>query len=844
MKKRLLCALLLPVFIFTACSGEIEEEEPMYIYGYDGDSEEEIVIDNGSLALHFDPLSTKFYVEDKRSGKLWYSNHPDIEDDTSATAINKRQMQSQLTLTYSNNAGSTALLDNYDYSVSKGLYEFQLIENGIEVSYSIGDIERVYYIPYAVPEARMNEYLSQMEKSEQRKIEQYYKKYDINKLGLADNKSEILAKYPDFETTNVYELRDTIQPYLKVQLEDLFAKYGYNEDDYYSDLEIYNFTSTVDKPTFNITIRYELIGDELVVTVPLNKVEYKADYPITELNVLPYFASGGIEDEGYMFVPDGSGGIINFNNGKFNQNVYTNSVYGWDEGLYREAIISDNKANYPVFGVENNGASILCIIEEGASYANIKADVSGRGSNFNNIYAQYAMLHKETMDISAKSDKTVLLFEKSLPDEDLVQRYIFCKETGYVAMAAEYRDYLMNRYPELQKITETGVPVAVEIVGAVNKTQYRVGLPFDLPLGLTSYKEAEQMVEDLTSRGFQNVNYRLTGWFNKSVQHTVPVNVKLISELGGSGDFKSLVNTVNSGNGDLFLEADFLYMRDDALFDGFNTNSDAARYVNRERVESYPYSFVWYGERERWGKLSYLARPEYMMSLIDNFKTKINSYNADNIAFRTVGNNLAGDYDERRSVSREASMNMQIDKLRELSAAGTGIMVNNGYVYTVPFADFIIDMPLSYQGFSIIDYEVPFYQIVLHGLVNYSGRPINLAEDYTLNILRSIETGAGLAFSFMKEETSILQETKFHQFYSNEYDKWIDDATEIYNKFNDEFYEIYNQLIVNHTVLDSGVTVTEYENGTKAVVNKSDSDYNYNGNVIKSRDYLLVKGGA
>lgn len=840
----LMLAGMLLLISLTACKAESAEEDEVIIYGFDGSEQDEYVIENENLAMNFFPETTSFTLTDKSSGNVWYSNPQGASEDGKADVVTKRLMQSQFSLKYSNGSGVTGDLDSFYYSVSKGLYEFEILENAIEVNYTVGDIDRVYYIPYAVPESRMLEFHSQMEKSEQRKIDEFYRKYDINKLRATDDKSALLASYPDLENEPIYVLRDTIQPFVKSQIETMFEKYGYTAEDYEADMARYQTVNENTKPTYNVTLRYELDGDSFKVSVPYEKIDYNPDYPIVEFNLLPYFGSGGLEDEGYLFVPDASGALINFNNGRTSQNPYVNSVYGFDEGLYREAVVSDNKAYMPVFGIHNNNNTILCIIEEGASYANVKADISGRNSSFNTVYANYAMVHKETMDISAKSDKTVLLFERGLPNEQIVQKYVLCGNGGYVGMAKKYRDYLTERNPELTKITEADVPVAIELIGAVNSTQFVAGIPFDLPLKLSTYKDMTQMVNGIADAGIKNIDYRLIGWFNKSVQHTVPTSVNLISKLGSSKDFKNVISAINNSGNEVYLDADFLYMRDDKLFDGFSTNSDAARYVNRERIESYPYSFIWYGERDSWGKLSYLARPAYMMELIDDFSKTINKkFGVNNIAFRSEGSRLAGDYNEKRLVSREASMNMQIEKFKQLNSSGTKAMINSGYIYAAAYADFIVDAPLSYQGFGILDAEVPFYEIVLHGLVSYSGRAVNLSEDYSGNILNLAETGAGLFFSFMKEETSVLQLAKYHQYYGNEYDKWINDAKTIYEQFTQDFSGIYNQFIVNHTILEKDVTITEYENGTKVLVNKLEIDYNYNGETIPARSYKVMKGG-
>jgi hypothetical protein len=642
----------------------------------------------------------------------------------------------------------------------------------------------------------------------------------------------------------MYVLRDTTQEYMKEAMEGLFAQTGYTIDDYSEDASLYTVPEGADKPAFNVTLRYTLDGKSLLLNVPFDRIAYRTAYPITQLSLLPYMGAGGIDDKGYLFVPDGSGALIYFNNKKQNQLAYNNDVYGWDEATPRDAIVNDNKALFPVFGIQKNGNAMLCIIEEGASYATVRADVSGRNSSWNNVYPQFNMVHGAKMDISGRSDRSVYLYERNLPaGEGITLRYTPCTSNGYVGMAKEYRSWLMQKYPSLGTRSGNGVSIAVEIVGAVNKTQHRLGVPIDLPLKLTSYKETEGMINDFDKWGWKNVRIKLTGWFNRSVEHSIPSKIKLIGELGSKKDFRKMTFAAEKNSYEIFPEADFLYIRNVKLFDGFDLYRDAARYVNRKRIEKYPFSFVWFGERTRWGKLSYLARPAYMISLIDKFMSKSAKFNLHNIAFRSMGAKLSGDYHEKRLVSREASMKMRQKKLIELSEKGTGVMLNMGYAYAVPWASFITDMTIDDQGFGITDVSVPFYQIVLHGLVPYTGPAINLAEDYTKNLMKTIESGAGLYFSFMAEETTELQETKFRQFYANEYDKWSPDANALYQQFTTNFAGLYDQAIANHTILPEGLTITEYEDGTRVIVNGGDIDVHYEGVVIKARSYAVLRQG-
>ncbi|WP_461248480.1 DUF5696 domain-containing protein, partial [Treponema sp. R6D11] len=249
-----------------------------------------------------------------------------------------------------------------------------------------------------------------------------------------------------------------------------------------------------------------LDGKSLIVNVPFDKIGFRAAYPITQLALLPFMGCGSMTDSGYMLVPDGSGSLIYFNNQKQNQLPYNIRVYGWDEAMPRDAVISDNKALFPAFGIHKNGASLFCVIEEGAAYASVRADVSGRNSSWNIVYPVFDIVHGALMDIAGRNQRAVYLYEAALPEgESITLRYTPCAEPGYMGMAKEYRSWLLNNYPVLQNRHVTdGVPTAVEIIGAVNKTQHRLGLPFDLPLKLTSYKETEKMIKDFVALGWKN----------------------------------------------------------------------------------------------------------------------------------------------------------------------------------------------------------------------------------------------------------------------------------------------------------------------------------------------------
>lgn len=840
MKNRCKLLLLLVIAfllgVMSACSKE-EVDDSIEVYSYDEIDEKEIVLENDNLEFHFFPETTQFYIVKKSTGHIWRSN----PEDTSDQGGFRKELESTITIRYNTESGSKTLLNNYGLSIEKGNYTYEKLDNGIKVNYTIGNVNKVYYIPRAVPESRFLEFYDKMSKSAQNQISMSYRIYDIDNLRKSDDKDALIAAYPDIVDEPIYVLMDGTPDYLIEMAEEKFAEVGYTPEDYEIDEARYESTSSQDVPVFNVSIIYELQDDGLEVSIPLKEIDYKQKYPIVEIRPLPFFGAGGKNDKGFIFVPDGSGAIINFNNEKYTQNSYKSDVYGWDYGISRDAVIDETRVNMPLFGISNNGSSFICILDEGNSYAYIEADVSGGSHDYNFGAANYNLIHSEMMDISAKSDRTVRMFEDELPDEVLTQKYIFLDDDDYVSMAVAFRDYLMDRFPELKKRTESDLPVAVEIIGAIDRTKHYMGIPFRRPFKLTSYKEALEMTKELKDAGITDLSIHYNGWFNDGILHKAPNKVKLISELGNKKDFENLISYTNDNNIDLYLAATIQFVYNNSLTDNFVRVRDAAKHVNRKIVELAPYSPVYFGRQDDL-YIYYLAKPSYYLNNLDIYAKEIARFGAKGIAFEDIGKILSADYNRKNLVSREKAKKLQMERLKELSSQGYNIMIHSGNIYAVPYADFIVNVNLATKGYNIIDEEIPFYEIALHGLISYAGSPINISPNYYEDLLKTVETGAGLYFSFMAADIFALRDSRYTNYYSSDFNERKDDAINLYYKMKTDLGHIYNQFITDHQKLAKGVYMTEYEDGTQVIVNYNERAYTHKGKEIPAKDYI-VEGG-
>ena len=815
-------------------------EELIRVNAYENE-EEKVTLENDSLKLVMDTATTQFSIQDKKSKKTWYSNPQGIEEDELALASEKDKLNSTLLLTYSTINGVDTLFNNYRYSIANGIYDIEQGNDYIKVCYSIGDTDKEYVIPPVIKAERMEELISAMPKSEGNKVRDYYKKYDINKLGKKDNKEELLASYPILATDVIYVIRDTTKDNIKSKLEVYFAEAGYTLEEYQEDKELNQNVKSSDKPVFNVNVIYRLDGDNLVVEVPLEEIEYKEDYPVYNLSVLPYFGAGGTKDEGYMLVPEGGGALINFNNGKTSQNSYFSNLYGWDMAQDREAIVHETRAYYNVFGAAKDDASFLCIVEEGAPYASIQADISGKNHNFNYVNAVYSLLHREQYDVSDRITATMYVYEDELPKENLVQRYCFVDSDDYSEMANCYRSYLAKKYEGYLNLNdETDTPVSVEIVGAIDKVRQFMGVPVSRPLELTTYKEAEGIINDLLVDGFKNMSVKLSGWMNGGVNQKILKKIKPVSDLGSKKDLTNMIQSAAANGVDVYLDGITNYAYNSGLKEGFFTYTDAARFVSKERAELYKYSTVDYDKRES-QDTHFLLRSDLIAEMAGNLVNGAKAYNA-NVSFSDYGYELSSDFYRKDLVSRQAAMVKQADELKAVKDSGMKVMINMGNDYAVAYADRIVNMDLGGSEYTIIDKAIPFYQMALHGYVDYMGEPLNLAANCEDELLKSAEYGAGLSFTMMKETAFTLQNTLYYQYYGADFDAWRQKAVEIYNRYNGEMGHVFNQEMVNHEFISDMLTCTTYEDGTKVYVNYSYDDAKLpSGTTISARDYLVER---
>lgn len=797
------------------------------------------ILENEHLKLELDADTTHFTLTNKEDGAVWHAVPEDASRDPIALAGSKNLLQSTLALTYSTDNGVRTLYDNFEYSIKNQVYEIAADEDQIRIDYTLGRITRAYFIPEVIPVPRMEGFMAQLTKQQSRKVLDSYRKYDPARLK-ENQLAELTEKYPKLAEGPVYALRDNVKDFLKEEFEGLFESIGYSYEDYQEDQADAGTALSKKAAIFNVSVIYRLSGGDLLVEVPLNSIQYSADFMPIRLNILPNFGAGSTKDSGFMLVPEGGGGVIRFNNGKTTQNGYFANVYGWDYATWRSAVVHETNARFPVFGVMKNGSAFLCMMEDQASNASLAAEVSGRGNSYNTISASYNLLHYDAFNVTDRTTETIYMYEQGLPEGAITQRYRFLATQDTNRLADAYRDYLMDRYPSLKPTKKQGLPLSLEIIGAIDKVQQRGGLPVSLPIRLTSFQEAAGIVQDIAQATRANLHVRLSGALNGGIQQKILKKVKLVPQLGSPGDFARMAEDIHQAGATLYLNGITAFALNSGVTDGFLPLRDAARFTTRESVALYQYSNVWYGTREGDAPY-YLLKPDLSITMMQALASAAREHGAKGVAYGDVGLLLSSDYNPRQTVTRDLVARMQTEEMDRTRASGLATMIRGGNLYALPQADLVTDMDLRGVPYFVLDESLPFIHMALHGLVHYTGQPLNLAGDWQEELLLCAQRGAGLAFVFMAEEPLVLHDTSYSEYFGASYPLWANQAREIITSYEEALGGIFHQRMTGFEQLGGGLSLTTYEDGSQVAVNFGHQDQEVQGQTVPARSYLLLE---
>lgn len=840
--------------------------------------------ESATRILYADDQLAEIAVYDKESGEYYFSTPYNYRRVAGVSSNDtKNQIASVMELSYYDNSANRKTLYSYSDAVAKTSYaetkdeadniQFtpEAIENGVRFNFNIGTQKVDSLLPYAseksVFEAKILQPMQELAdsgseegKEAVKKFTTYYTLYHYEDLSASLQRS-LSTNYPGILENDFYVLRGVVDREKKM-LSD-YVKMGglYSWEDYYADLELSGYVPEDQSlACFTISVDFTIDNGDLVVNVPtgLNDkgedlISYdQTSFTLQSVTLLHYFGCGEYTDDGYVFLPDGSGTVINFNTeGDKKGTSLIKPVYGKDYALGTETSYSNlsQSAYMPVYGLCANDRAYFAIIEKGDAMATIQSESGNFQSSYETVYATftYNTVQKITYGADGKQDGDFTYFNKNSYHGDFRMRFKFLHgdDVSYVDMAKVYREYLLENDMLVKSVdTSNGdMPLVLETLGLIDKKTSFFGIVYNKKIPLTTFEDAQSMMDELAGGGVKNIALRYRGWMNGGLNYSVPSKLSIESKLGGKSGFRDLISYMTDKNYTLFPEVDFCVVRRDGTFDGYTTSSDAPKATDRSTITMTP--------RNELDNILYILKDYFAISptsstkYFKSFFNKYTDYTTQSVSIGTVGSMLYSDFSTgKKATHRQQALDM-LNSNVDTYVTGNGfsrVMVEGGNSYTWNYVTDIVDIPLCDSNTFQADYAVPFMQIVLHGHIQYAGDALNLADDMTDTILKSAEYGANLHFTLSAQNTRELKETVYSNYYTIDFETWKSDVLSLYEKFNRVFASLQNQEIMDHEASrdTQGVYITTYANGTRIAVNYNREPVTVEGKTIAAQDFIVL----
>ncbi len=836
MKRKLyLLGMFAATAFLTACSQDEVKESKVTSYeienpaNYSGDNYI-TVAKSGDMELLLQPSTgTVRWLNTKTNEYL--DSRKQTEDFTDPVAY------SNIIASYYSGADSakyntTTVMDSYTYGIQTEGIEYEKMDDGVRFKYTLGSNDITYqYFPTRITNERMEELVLQyLNAGDKSGVKDYYRQLS----------SGVWVRSSNSESP--------LRPMAAGILYDYFYVQGhYTEEELLKDNTEHGFLEDMPSPQkIEIVVEFTLDDGDLVVNIPTKNLVSHEDYPVRYLQVMPYFMTS-TADEGYLFVPDGSGSLINLSNQKLKENQFSGRYYGGDVLQKMDSYVSAKpQMMLPVYGMKSGDFAVLGVIEEGSQVAELNTYIKNVLPNIDCARESLTFYINDAQELfQYMGSITKYTMVKCSDDSyvgDIRLRYSFLTgdDADYTGMAKRYQELLVENGTLGEKITASeNAPLFLNLFGELDKVKYFLGIPYDSSIALTSFEQAKNILSDLAASSINNIIVKYDGIANGGMNQRAVESVKLSSRLGGSSAWKALLAEAEKIGAQIYPSFDL-----STAYTKKSLSKDEISYTLLGQVATiYTFDEVEHMAETDEKFLQYIIAPKYIENYITKFAKSFDKLGVKNVASGDFMTFLSPDYRNEDHVSQSTAKPMYQNALKTL-ADKYNVMLSNPMVDAYSMVDYLTDIPVGNCGMKILDSAVPFTQMVLEGYVTFAADYVNKpSEPINVSVMRAMETKSALNFRLIDTATSNLSDTTLDNVFFAEYNTWKDDIVTAYETYNEFYQKVKDATIVDHQVINENdnIRVVEYSNGVKVYFNYGDERIlTADGVRVDAQSYVIV----
>jgi hypothetical protein len=671
-----------------------------------------------------------------------------------------------------------------------------------------------------------------------------------------DENGNIIAQYDSPKSVQLNQLKSL----LEMSYGDVSAKASKNTNNFKNadvlteeiangikltfTFEVVEAQSEEDTPeNIVVPVSFTLEEDYMKVSVLTNEiVEQDATRILTVMSILKYLGAAGINDVGYFVIPDGSGALVEFNNGKGVSPAYKGVIYGRDiTKVETTATANVKNVEFPMYGIVKNNSGLMAVITKGDGQASVNALVSGQSNKvfYNTAYFELTARSEDLYAISGETDmaKNVRMFELygiKVPEFEF--RYYPVSgddgKTDYVDIANKYHDYLVKEKGITPTATASETPLYVDLYGGVLKQRSVLGVPVEMQTAITTFDDAKRILENLKAAGVGDMVVTYENYTADSIRREVSTSGAPASKLGGNGDFKKLLEYASGAGIDLYPGVSNIRFNSG---NGYTTMFDTTVRITGTFSRQPVYDLAHKIENQFYDPealLSPLAYGRMFNQLTKNYTKR--GYTG--IALGENANTLYGDYG-RDFAGRETAKSYIVEGYAGLKNAGISIIGSAAHEYVIPYVDHITNIPLESSGFDMFDADIPFYQIVMSGLRPVATTGVNGEARLSDALLKAVACGSNLKVDMIGSQAEMVKDTRLDNLFYANADNWTSSAAAVWKFQSAVLGDTAGQMIVGYET-NGDVITTTFANGTVLVTNLSDKTVSKNGQIYNLYDYI------
>ena len=576
------------------------------------------------------------------------------------------------------------------------------------------------------------------------------------------------------------------------------------------------FTCEVDfgrKVGVSLEAKVTLEEDHITFSVDDSTIEEDDDNYIASIYFVPFMGSTQEDQaDGYLFVPDGSGALLRYQNAAKYLKSYSARVYGIDHAIDTlnelndldtnrpiEFLKSENTVTMPIYGLTLgvNQEAVFGRVTGGDSYSFINASPAGLTVSYNWVSASFLYRQVYSQPISKNgAGVPVVQAESNTVNPSLELYFLSGEDANYSGMARLYADILTEEGVLQNNLLANAPQVALDFVAA----DVEEGMLVNSTKEITSLGYITDAFLSLEEAGIENTALSVKGWQAGGLSGYTKSETYTDTELGSFEKLVELQELLEKKNGNLLLYSDPLRATEIQV----NTRQDVGITLSQSTIKKN--SVI----KENFLEDVWYLKTELGMEYLQNQLDVVEGYGLEMAI--DGGDLLYGEYLVSDFVSREEVKNRLIE-IYGTMASKEGMTLFNPNQYLLKYTSVYRNTPVSGSQDLYETDSVPFLQLVLSGNMTMIAPYANDGFYSKIDLLKCIEYNVYPSYLLTEADNVDLVNTTLADESSTKFTNWRATIEASYHFVSDVLKQVEGQKMLAHERLNECVFAVTYENG-------------------------------